>query len=90
MVMSIKTKDGETFNVSTGCNLVMSDVVRRSSVQRTLAHQVALSASRLRSDIRVGEVVSINGHVPEVGELMELWHFVEFMIDHYLRSDCNA
>lgn len=90
MVVSIKTNDGEIFNVSTGCNLVMSDVVRRSGVQRTLAHQVGLSASRLRSNIRVGEVVSINGHAPEVSELMELWHFAEFMIDRYLRSDCNA
>ena len=69
MVAIVKTKDGETFNVSTGCHLVLSDVVRRSHIQRTTEQQELLSASRLRSNIRIDEVVSVNGHAPEVREL---------------------
>ena len=90
MVAIIKTKDGETFNVSTGCHLVLSDVVRRSRIQRTTEQQALLSASRLRSNIRIGEVVSVNGHAPEVRELMELCSFAEFMIDDTMRRCRNA
>lgn len=90
MVMSIKTKDGETFNVSTGCHLVISDVIRNHCAHRTMAQQVLLSASRLRSNIRIGEIVSINGHTPELREMMDLASFVEFMIDDTMRRCRNA
>ena len=77
MIIRIVTNDGEWFNVALNSRAILSNKCRPN--WDTESKRV-WSACRLRGACKYDGVKSVNGHAPEVRELMDLIDFAESII----------